>query len=224
MKHCKVVIFDVDGTLVDSIKAQASAWQDALREFGYDVSLDSILGQIDKDASELLRAFLSPEDVTRLGDQIVARRLAIFKREYLKTVRPFPRIRTLFKRLREDGHKIVLGASGEKEELDSYLKLVDVEDLIDGRTSADESGRTRPEILKASLAKVESAKPEHAIVIGASPHDAEVAREIGMIPVGILSGGFSEQELLQAGCVAVFDTPEAMLQRYDDLPLWTGIS
>lgn len=215
-----VVIFDVDGTLVDSVKAHAAAWQETLGEFGCTVSLDEVQPQIGKGSDELLKVFLKPEDIDRLEKRIAKRRIEIFMTRYLKLVRPFPKVRELFRRLREDGHKLVLGTSATSKELEAHLRMIDIEDLIQGHTTADEADKSKPhpDIFEAALAKVKGAKPEEAVVIGDTPYDAEAARRGGMKAIGVLTGGFPKQQLEKAGCSAIFADIKDILERYGELP------
>jgi HAD superfamily hydrolase (TIGR01509 family) len=209
-----IAIFDVDGTLVDSVKAHAAAWQDVLREFGHAVPFNDIRQQIGKGSDELLKAFLAPKEIERSGKAIAERRVEIFKDRYMKVVRPFPRVRDVFQQYKNDGYKIVLGTSAKVEELQSYLKLLHVDDLIDGMTSADDAGKSKPhpDIFLAALAKIPGGKPEEAIVIGDTPYDAEAAVRGGMKAIGVLCGGFSEQQLREAGCIEVYPEVGAILR------------
>jgi phosphoglycolate phosphatase-like HAD superfamily hydrolase len=215
-----VIIFDVDGTLVESVKAHAAAWQEVFREFGFDVPFDRIRFQIGKGTDELLKEFLSAEDIERLGEQIGERRVEIFKHEYMPHIVPFPGVRALFDRLRADGHQVVLGTSAKGEELETYLKLIGIEDKTDGHTSSDDAEKSKPhpDIFQAALAKVEGARPEDALVVGDTPYDAMASVRGGMRPMGVLCGGFSEQSLRDAGCIAVYSHVAEMLRRYDEVP------
>lgn len=216
----KVAIFDVDGTLVDSVTAHAAAWQDVLREFGFTVPFNAIREQIGKGSDELLKVFLSKQDLERLEEQITERRVEIFKDNYQRLVRPFPGCRKLFRHMKDDGWNIVLGTSGKEEELKAYFPLLDIEDLIEAYTSADDADKSKPhpDIFEAALAKVAGAKPSMATVVGDTPYDAEAAVRAGMTPVGVLTGGFPEQRLRQAGCAVIFRDLEDLLARYDALP------
>jgi HAD superfamily hydrolase (TIGR01549 family) len=209
-----IAIFDVDGTLVDSVKAHAAAWQDVLREFGHPIPFDDIRQQIGKGSDELLKAFLTPQEIERSGETIAEQRVEIFKDQYLKLVRPFPRVREVFQQYKNDGYKIVLATSAKAKELHSYLTLIRVDDLIDGKTSSDDADKSKPhpDILQAALTKVPGGKPEEAIVIGDTPYDAEAAVRGGMKPIGVLTGGFSEQQLREAGCVEVYPEVGAILR------------
>jgi beta-phosphoglucomutase-like phosphatase (HAD superfamily) len=215
-----VIIFDVDGTLVESVKAHAAAWQQVFREFGFDIPFDRIRFQIGKGTDELLKEFLSAEDIERLEEDISKRRVEVFKTEYMPGVVPFPGVQELFDRLRADGHQVVLGTSAKGEELERYLKLIGIEEKTDGHSSSDDAERSKPhpDIFEAALAKVDGARPEDALVVGDTPYDAIAAMRGGMRPMGVLCGGFSEQSLRDAGCIAVYSDIGEMLRRYDEVP------
>ena len=215
-----VIIFDVDGTLIDSVKAHAAAWQIVLREFGFDVPFDNIRAEIGKGSDQLLKVFLSPDEIERVGEAISEKRAEIFKEQYMPIVSPFPGVRDLFERIREDGHSIVLGTSAKAEELETYLDRLGISDLVDGSTSADHVAKSKPnpDIFLAALGSIEGATPDDAYVIGDTPYDAQAACSGGMKPVGVLCGGFSEEQLRQAGCVAVYPDVAAILARYDEVP------
>lgn len=215
-----VIIFDVDGTLIDSVKAHAAAWQRAFKEHGFDFPFDRIRMQIGKGSDELLKEFLSPEDIERLGEQISDRRGELFKSEYMADVNAFPAARELFERIKADGHQIVLGTSATGEELEKYMKMIGIEGLTEGETSADDADKSKPhpDIFQAALAKVKGARPEQALVVGDTPYDAIAAKRGRMNPIGVLCGGFSEQQLREAGCIAVFPDVAGMLERYDEIP------
>ena len=138
----------------------------------------------------------------------------------MRHVRPFPRVRELFERLRADGHQVVLGTSATGPELETYQKLLGIEGMTDGETSADDADKSKPhpDIFEAALGKIRGAKPEDALVFGDTPYDAIAAKRGGMRPVGVLCGGFSEEQLREAGCVAVFADVAAILERYDEIP------
>jgi HAD superfamily hydrolase (TIGR01549 family) len=216
-----VVILDVDGTLVDSVKAHAAAWQDTLGEFGFHIPFDAIRQQIGKGSDELLQAFLKPEVIEHLEERIANRRIEVFLNNYIKLVRPFPKVRELVRRLREDAHKVVLGTSATSDELRAYLRMIDIEDLIHGHTTSDDADKSKPhpDIFEAALSRIKGAKASDAIVVGDTPYDAEAARRGGMKAVGTLTGGFSEQQLREAGCITVFADIKDILRRYEELPV-----
>jgi HAD superfamily hydrolase (TIGR01509 family) len=217
----KAVIFDVDGTLIDTVDLHAEAWVEALRHFGHEIAFPDLRSQIGKGGDQILHGLLPPEVIEERGDAIKDFRSDLFKREYLHRVRAFPAVRALFERVRAAGQKSVLASSGTAEEVEQYKEIARIADLIDSATSSDDAERSKPfpDIFEAALAKLAPLTPDEAVVIGDTPYDAEAARKAQMKSIGVLSGGFSEQALKDAGCIAIYRDVEDLLHRYDSSPL-----
>ena len=220
----KAVIFDVDGTLVDSFDLHARAWQDAFHEFGLDIELEDIREQIGKGGDQLLPVFLTREEVDRDGPDLERHRSDILKARYLSEIKAFPKVPQLFQRIRADGIKIVLGSSAKSEELQVYKKIAGIEDLIDGETSSDDAEKSKPhpDVFQAPIAKLEGISKSDIVVIGDSPYDAEAASKRGLRTIGFRNGGFEETKLSDAGCIAIYDGPADLLARYDGSALADG--
>ena len=224
-KNCKMaqaIIFDIDGTLIDSVDLHAQAWQEAFRDFGFDFPFDEIRSQIGKGGDQLLPVFLDQKDVAEKGKEIEHYRSDLFKRKYLAQVKPFPGVRPLFQRILSSGQKVALASSAKGDELQEYERIAGIEDLVQAETSSADAEKSKPhpDIFEAALAKLGSDVPKEAvIVVGDTPHDAEAASKAGLRTVGVRCGGFVEADLLRAGCIAVFDGPEDLLQNYDQSPL-----
>jgi phosphoglycolate phosphatase-like HAD superfamily hydrolase len=105
--------------------------------------------------------------------------------------------------------------------VEQYKEIAGIADLIDSATSSDDAERSKPfpDIFQAALAKLSPLGPNEAVVIGDTPYDAEAARKAGIKSIGVLTGGFAEQALKDAGCIAVYDGPEDILKNYDASPL-----
>jgi HAD superfamily hydrolase (TIGR01549 family) len=215
------VIFDIDGTLVDSVDLHAQAWQEAFRRFGRDIPYDEIRSQIGKGGDQLIPVFLSREELDRFGKELDKYRGDLFKREYLPKVRAFPCVRELFQRLRGDGTRIALSSSSKPEEVEAYQKIADIADLVDAATSKGdaEQSKPHPDIFDAALRKLQPIAIDEILVVGDSPYDAEAAAKAGLPTVGVLCGGFAEADLRRAGCIAIFRDIEDLLRRYDESPL-----
>jgi HAD superfamily hydrolase (TIGR01509 family) len=211
------VIFDIDGTLIDSVDLHARAWQEALADFDIRVPFEAVRSQIGKGGDQLLPVFVLPEKLESLKDEIEKHRSELFKREYLPKVRPFPGVRELFERVRRDGHRVGLASSANADELDTYKSLTRTADLIDAETSADDVNRSKPapDVFEVVVDRLH-VNPSRAIVVGDSRYDAIAAGRAGLRPVGVLSGGFPEADLRQAGCVAIFRDPSDILQRFHE--------
>jgi HAD superfamily hydrolase (TIGR01509 family) len=217
----KAVIFDIDGTLIDTVDLHAAAWVEALRHFGFEVAYQDMRAQIGKGGDQILHGLLPPDAVEQKGEEIKDFRSDLFKREYLAKAKPFPGVRDLFERIRASGQKAVLASSGNADEVERYKSIAGIADLIDAATSSDDAERSKPfpDIFEAALAGLATLKPEEAVVVGDTPYDAEAARNAGLKAVGVLSGGFSEQALREAGCIAVYRDTQDLFQQYEASPL-----
>jgi HAD superfamily hydrolase (TIGR01549 family) len=213
----KAVIFDIDGTLVDSVDLHARAWQEAFQHFGFDFPFPEVRHQIGKGSDKLIPHFLSPEENERIGQKLDDFRGDLWKSKYLSQVKPFPKVRELFERLKHDGKQIVLASSAKGDELNKYKQIANIEDLVEEETSSDdvESSKPDPDIVHAAMAKLKDADPSQAVMVGDTPYDAQASTKAGVKAIGVLCGGFPEQELVTSGCVAVYRDPADLLANYE---------
>ncbi|MCB8878422.1 HAD family hydrolase [Acidisoma silvae] len=221
----KSVIFDVDGTLVDSVDLHARAWQEAFEKFGHSVTFQQARSQIGKGGDQLLPVFLSDDERAHHGDALEAWRGDLFKSKYLGLVRPFSAVPALLQRLKEQGVTIAVASSAKKSELDVYLEIADIKSLVDVSTSSDDAEHSKPapDIFQVALAKL-CVEAGEAVAIGDAPYDAEAAGKAGISTIGFLCGGFPEASLLKAGCVAVYQGPSGLLACYEKSPFSTHAS
>jgi phosphoglycolate phosphatase-like HAD superfamily hydrolase len=217
----KAVIFDVDGTLVDSVDLHAKAWQDAFHDFGHDLDYHAIRGQIGKGGDQLMPVFLSPETLERHGAALEHHRSQIFKTNYLPSVTGFSAVRDLFQRLIRDGVKIALASSAKDDELETYKQIAGIEDLVRTHASSEDAEKSKPypDIFEAALKQLDGVEPAEVIAVGDTPYDAQSAGTAGLRTIGLLSGGFTEQELRDAGCIAIYRDPADLLAHYEASPL-----
>jgi phosphoglycolate phosphatase-like HAD superfamily hydrolase len=145
----------------------------------------------------------------------------IYKRDHLSRVTGFPKVRELFERIRRDDKRIALASSAKKDELEVYKEIARISDLIEAETSADDAEKSKPhpDIFEAALKRLGGIAPEKIMVIGDTPYDAEAAGKARLRTVGVLCGGFSEEELRATGCIAIYKDPADLLALYDDSPL-----
>jgi beta-phosphoglucomutase-like phosphatase (HAD superfamily) len=216
----KAAIFDVDGTLVDSVDLHAAAWQEAFTHFGHDVSFDQVRSQIGKGGDKLVPVFLSEAEQADHGEAMESWRGDHFKARYLPLVRPFAAVPELLRRVREAGLKVAVGSSSKQEELETYLDIAGVADLVEAKVSKDdvEQSKPAPDIFQAAAHKL-GIDPADAVAIGDSPFDAMAARNAGMTAIGLLSGGFTDDDLRKAGCAAVYPGPGALWVCFKASPL-----
>jgi phosphoglycolate phosphatase-like HAD superfamily hydrolase len=213
----KAAIFDLDGTLLDSVDLHAIAWQEALLKFGHDVSFDQVRGQIGKGGDKLIPVFLSADQQRDHGKEMEEWRGNRFKIEYLPLVRPFSAVPELLRRVRDAGLRIAVASSAKKDEVDKYLDIARIDDLVDLKTSSDdvEESKPAPDIFEMVLKKLKIEGAD-AVAIGDTPYDAEAAGKAKVATIGVLCGGFKAGWLRQAGCVEIYPGPAALFARFPD--------
>ena len=216
----KAVLFDIDGTLVDSNDLHVLAWQAAFETIGARFDRQTIHDQIGKGTDMLVPALLPDADEAlqqRLGDAHGER----FKSTYLETVKPFPGAHALLARVHAAGQKLVLASSASAEELDHYVQLLDARDLVTAGTSSDDVERTKPapDIFATALRKVAPLAADEVIVVGDTPYDIEAAAKCGIAAIGLRSGKFPDEALRTAGAVAIYDDVASLLAGYAESPL-----
>ncbi len=219
MALLKAFIFDIDGTLVDSNQLHVEAWDRAFRHFGKHFSHGELEAQIGKGSDQYIPEFLNPDEIEAFGKELDQYRSELFEREYLPRVRPFPKVRELFTRIREDEKKIALATSGKKAEAKYYMEILRIENLVDAETNADDTERSKPapDIFHAALDKLNGISAKNAVVMGDTRFDMEAAHKADLRAVGLVCGGTSKAELTEAGAIAVFYDPADVLMRYNEL-------
>jgi HAD superfamily hydrolase (TIGR01509 family) len=215
------IIFDIDGTLLDSVDLHAKAWQEIFARYGIEVTFDAVRSQIGKGGDQLMPVFVPKQMLDRLGDEIREERGKHFRAKSLPLVKPFPKVRELFERLIADGKRVALASSGSRDEVEGYKKLADIDDLIESDTSSDDAEKSKPhpDIFLAALEKLGNPAKSTILVIGDTPYDAQAAGKAGLRTVGVLCGGFPEADLRAAGCTAIYKDPADLLARVGE---WAG--
>jgi HAD superfamily hydrolase (TIGR01509 family) len=216
----KAVLFDIDGTLVDSNDFHVRAWEEAFLNAGKKFDPQVIHDQIGKGTDMLVPTLMPDADDAeqeKLGDA----HGDLFKSRYLDRVKPFPGARDLLIRVRDAGQQVVLASSASKAELEHYLDLLDARGIVDETTSADDVERTKPapDIFATALEKVAPLAPEEVIVVGDTPYDVEAAAKCGIAAIALRSGKFPDEALREAGAIALYDDVAALLAGYDGSPL-----
>jgi HAD superfamily hydrolase (TIGR01509 family) len=170
----------------------------------------------------MVESLLSREVEERAGDDIRAAEKALYL-QLIHEVEPLPGARELLLELKRRGHTIVLVSSAKEDELLHYVELLDARGLADSWTSSADVEQTKPDpdLVHAGLAKAREKQPgqKQAVLVGDSPWDCIAAKKAGVATLGVLTGGFSEEELREAGAVAVFDSIVDLRERLDETPL-----
>ena len=207
----EAVILDIDGTLVDTNYQHAIAWDRAFARHGAHVELWRIHRHIGIGGDQLV-AELAGEDVEESsGDDIRDAESDLYG-ELIKEVRVIEGACELIERLADRGVKIVLASSAKSDEVEHYVEMLDAEDRTDWTTSSDvENTKPEPDLVEAALAKADT---RNAVMVGDTVWDVKAAKRAGVETIGVLTGGFSEAELNEAGAVAVY---ESVMSLADDL-------
>jgi HAD superfamily hydrolase (TIGR01549 family) len=210
-------ILDIDGTLVDTNYHHAVAWYRAFRQHGHVVPIWQIHRHIGMGGDHMVKELLSDEVDKREGDDIRTAESALYL-SVIEEVEPLRGARELLQDLKDRGIPIILASSAKAREVDHYLDLLDARDLADGwTTSADvQATKPDPDLVLAALEKAGGGKD--AVMIGDSTWDCEAAKRAGIQTLAVLTGGFSEDELEDAGAAAVFHSIEDLRLRLDETP------
>ena len=214
-----VAVLDIDGTLVDTNYHHAIAWFRAFRQHGFVLPLWRIHRHIGMGGDQLVAALAGEGFDREHGDDVRAAETVLYM-ELISEVQPLKGARELIEDLKGNGHTVVLASSAKSQELEHYLTLLDARSLADDWTDSSdvEATKPQPDLLLAALAKVD-ARPKDAVMIGDSVWDCQAAKRARVRSVGVLTGGFSEQELRDAGASRVYPAVEELRQDLDASPL-----
>jgi HAD superfamily hydrolase (TIGR01549 family) len=211
----RAALLDVDGTLVDSNYQHALAWYRAFRRSGIVLPLWRIHRHVGMGGDQLVPALAGDDVDQERGDEIRELRGEEFQR-LIEEIEPLEGSRELIVDLKQRGLTVVLASSSPQDELDHYLELLGARELADCWTTDDDVQATKPEpdLVRAAL---EKAGTGEGVMVGDTPWDIEAARKAGIETVCVITGGFSEQELREAGAAAVFESVEQLRQRLDEV-------
>jgi len=214
----KAVLFDIDGTLVDSNYLHIDAWDRAFVSVGHPVDVWRIHRSIGMDSGKLLEALLG-DDADELGDDAKDLHSSSYL-EMTDRLRSFAGARELLAELAERGHPVVLATSAPENELKILLEVVDADGAIDAVTSAEDVGTAKPDpdLIQIALDKA-GVGPDHAVMVGDSVWDIVAAERAGVTSIGVLSGGFGREELLSAGAAVVYDDVAELLRKLGESPI-----
>lgn len=209
-------ILDIDGTLVDTNYHHALAWYRAFRQHQILLPVWRIHRSIGMGGDHLVEALCGEEVEREQGDDIRSAEATLYM-ELIHEVEPLSGAKELIGELKQRGSAVVLASSAKAHEVEHYLDLLDARGVADGwTTSADvEATKPEPDLVKAAIEKADNGE---AAVVGDSTYDCEAARRAGVETVAVLTGGFSEQELRDAGAVAVYESITALRDALEETP------
>lgn len=212
------IIFDVDGTLIDSNDAHADSWVEIFSEAGYDVPFDVVRPLIGMGGDKLLPKTIGVEADSAEGRRLSAKRWDLFRTKYLPTLRPFESSRALVQRIRNDGLSTIIATSATPEEMRPLLRQAEVADLMEEKATSGDAARSKPDpdIVVAAIEK--SGLPKsRLLMIGDTPFDVEAALRAGIPIIAFRSGGWLDSDLAAAS--AIYDGPADLLANYDTSPI-----
>ncbi len=212
----EALLCDIDGTLVESNWLHAEAWQAAFHELGIELDVETLRRQIGKGGDELIPVFVPWWRRAIVEQPLKELRSHIFRTEFLPRVEALPHARDLLVRLQELGIRPALASSASSDDLAIYKRIVGMEDLIEEESSANDARHSKPhpDIFSATLKRL-GLPAKKVMALGDTPYDAEAAGLAGIATIGVETGGWSRQELLDAGCVAVYRDVGALLDGLD---------
>ena len=219
------LLCDMDGTLVQSNWLHAEAWQVALGAMGIHLELEDLRRQIGKGGDELIPVFVPWWKREAIEEPLKTFRKFVFQHGLREKVTPLPGVRDLFERLHQEGIRISLATSSGKDDLQILKRIANVEDLVDVETCAQDTERSKPhpDIFTVALEKL-GLKPSQCLALGDTPYDAESAGKAGIRTVGVMTGGWTRQELMEGGCIAVYQDAADLLEHLEESPiLRTGL-
>jgi HAD superfamily hydrolase (TIGR01509 family) len=208
----KGILFDIDGTLLNSNDAHANAWRNALNHFGYQITFDEIRVLIGMGGDRLLPAVVPGLDVKHgKGKEINEYRKSYFLSQEAPDLQPNDGARELIQACLSEGLRLVIATSASGDEVETLLTAARVRDLIHDYTTASDVVQSKPakDIVTAALEKIGLPKDE-VIMVGDTPYDIAAAKKTGIQTVAFRSGGFSDSQL--EGALEVFDSPHDMHQ------------
>jgi len=218
MGYFRGVIFDVDGTLVDSNDSHALAWVDALAEFGYSVPFERVRPLIGMGGDKVLPIVAGISSKDDKGKQIAERREQVFAERYLPEVRPLPGAPELLARLREERFRLGVASSSKEDMLRRLLAIVGGEDLLGAATSSDDADKSKPDpdIVEAALGRLGEPR-DRVVMIGDTPYDVAAAIRARIACIAFRSGGWKDRDL--QGAVAIYDGPAGLLAQFQNSAL-----
>jgi HAD superfamily hydrolase (TIGR01509 family) len=214
------VIFDVDGTLVDSNDAHTRAWLQAFAAHGITVAYEPVRRAIGMGGDKLMPLVAGIDEDSAIGKKIAERRATVFQQVWLPKLRPFPRTRELVQLLSDRGYTLTIATSAKEAELHPLLDVAGVSDLFPTRTSSDDADKSKPDpdIVKAALERA-GCPADRTIMIGDTPYDVEAAHRAHVRVIALECGGWGRVDLRDAD--EVYRDSSELLDRYEESILAT---
>ena len=214
----KGILFDIDGTLIDSNDIHCDAWLEAFEHFGKQIERNVMRHQIGKGGDLLVPDLLNAREMQTFGKKLQKYRGELFKKKYMERVKPFPASHRVVKALHDRGVKIAVASSANPDEVEYYTGLLGIKELLGGSTSKEDANLSKPspEIFEAALERI-GTDPKRTLVVGDTPYDVLAAHRAALPVAAVLCGGF-ERELLTKSEFLFDDVEDLMenIQTVDD--------
>ena len=213
----QAAILDVDGTLVDTNYQHAIAWYRAFRQHGFVLPIWKLHRAIGMGGDQLVPHMIGEDKAEEVGDDVRSAEKALYK-AMIEECEPLEGAHELIADLRERGKTVILASSAKGSEIEHYLDLLDARELANDWTMSDDVEETKPapDLVQAAM---EKAGTEEAVMVGDTTWDVEAARNAGIETIAVMTGGFSADELRDAGAAQVFESIEELRQRIGDTAL-----
>ena len=210
----RAILFDIDGTLVDSNDAHVEAWHRAFAAEGHAFSRNEIHAHVGKGGDNLVPSLL-PNASIEVQRRLTEAEGKIYTREFIAGIEPFEGAREVLKSLADGGHTLILASSASRAEVDHYVELLDADGLLSGTTSKDDVERSKPCPDKfAAALDLTGGAASNALVIGDTPYDILAARRARIDAIAVLSGGFTREELGPCNPVAIYENVQGLERDY----------
>lgn len=207
----EAILLDIDGTLIDSNDKHTDCWVEAFAHFDKQVAWDEIRGQIGKGGDLLVPDTMNAREMQAFGEKLKKYRGELWKEKYMDGVRPFPGAVEAIRALHERGAKLAFASSSNPDEVEYYVELLGVGDLLTGTTSKKDAefSKPSPEIFRAALERVKG-DPARTLAVGDTPYDILAAHRTPVPIAAVLCGGFPRESLAKAEFL--FDDVPAMVK------------
>ena len=211
------MLFDLDGTLVDTPYLHTVTWWQALRQFEHDVAMARIHRAIGMGGDRILDHLLGADRDRADDDAMRAAHTSLYA-TYWDRLRPTPGARELVQAVAERGLRVVLASSASRPELAAMLRALDADDVVDTVVGADDAGASKPapDIVQRALGE-SGLRPDEVVFVGDSVWDVYACSPVAIPCIGLTCGGTDAAELLQAGAFRVYEHPRALLATADEL-------
>ena len=212
----QAILLDIDGTLIDSNDKHTDCWVEAFAHFGKSVEWKFIREQIGKGGDLLVPDTLNAREMRTFGEKLKKFRGELWKEKYMRTVEPFPGAVDAIRELHARDIKLAFASSSNPDEVEYYVDLLGVGDLLEGTTSKEDAefSKPSPEIFRAALERVKS-DPARTLAVGDTPYDILAAHRTPVPIAAVLCGGFPRESLAKAEFL--FDNVPAIVKELSSI-------